>query len=193
MRLFSLTILAMISFVVIAETLDEAKALPRSNYEVVAIELEAKELYCLAQNIFFEAGNQSLEGMAADADVTINRLTNARYPDTICGVVKQGLKHPDGQMKRYKCQFSWYCDGKSDTVPSTSATLNEGINSAWINSQDIAYAMLLEYELSQITWLGITQGSTHYHANYVVPNWVEDRGMKRVKQIGSHIFYKFGE
>ena len=87
MRLFSLTILAMISVVVIAETLDEAKALPRNNYEVVSVELESKELYCLAQNIFFEAGNQSLEGMAAVADVTINRLNNARYPDTICGVV----------------------------------------------------------------------------------------------------------
>ena len=96
-------------------------------------------------------------------------------------------------MKRYKCQFSWYCDGKSDIVPSISASLNQGISSAWINSQEIAYAMLLEYELSQVSWLGITQGSTHYHANYVVPNWVEDRGMKRVKQIGSHIFYKFGE
>ena len=191
MRLFSLTILAMISVVVIAETLDEAKALPRNNYEVVSVELESKELYCLAQNIFFEAGNQSLEGMAAVADVTINRLNNARYPDTICGVVKQGLKHPNGHMKKNKCQFSWYCDGKSDEVPASE--LNKGINSAWINAQDIAYAMLLEYELTQHSWLGITQGSTHYHANYVVPNWVEDRGMKRFKQIGSHIFYKFGE
>jgi spore germination cell wall hydrolase CwlJ-like protein len=178
----------MISFVVIAETLDfvdEAKAMPRNtSYEVYTVELDYAETYCLAQNIFFEAGNQSLEGMAAVADVTINRVENSRYPDTVCGVVYQGLKHADGQMKRNKCQFSWYCDGKSDRIPSTQMHNFE-------NAQNIANAMLLEYELRQTHWLGITEGSTHYHAHYVVPNWIHDNGMKRKKQIGRHIFYKF--
>ena len=38
---------------------------------------------------------------------------------------------------------------------------------------------------------GITEGSTHYHASYVRPNWRNDRGMQHVGRIGSHIFYRW--
>ena len=31
-------------------------------------------------------------------------------------VVKQGLTYESGFPIRDKCQFSWYCDGKSDTI-----------------------------------------------------------------------------
>ena len=148
--------------------------------------INAEQLQCLAQNIYFEAGNQSLEGMAAVADVTLNRVQEDRYPDTICGVVKQGLKNPNGTMKRWKCQFSWYCDGKSDKIP------NMPNNQTWQNAEFVAKAMLLEYSLTDTgDYFGITCGSTHYHATYVVPDWIEDRGMNRTKQIGAHIFYKF--
>ena len=154
------------------------------------VELDIVQLDCLAQNIYFEAGNQSLDGMAAVADVTLNRVQNSRYPNDICSVVKEGLKHPNGMMKRNKCQFSWYCDGKSDDIPDL--ILHPGVNKAWENSQLIAKAMLLEYNLADKgSYFGITEGSTHYHANYVVPNWIHDVGMKRTGQIGSHIFYKF--
>lgn len=149
------------------------------------VELDIVQLDCLAQNIYFEAGNQSLEGMAAVADVTLNRVQNSRYPDTICAVVKQGLKYADGTMKRNMCQFSWYCDGKSDKISTDN-------NKTWKNSQEVAKTMLLEYNLSDKgSYSGITSGSTHYHATYVVPDWIHDRGMVRIKQIGSHIFYKF--
>ena len=187
MRILSTIIIILITTVAIAKNLDEANGMAYSKdvrNALFTVELDPNETHCLAQNIYFEAGNQSLEGMAAVADVTINRVENSRYPDTVCGVVYQGLKHADGQMKRNKCQFSWYCDGKSDRIPSTQMHNFE-------NAQNIANAMLLEYELSQTHWLGITEGSTHYHAHYVVPNWIHDNGMKRKKQIGKHIFYKF--
>lgn len=187
MRILSTIIIILITTVAIAKNLDDANGMtysPDVRNALFTVNIDPEESHCLAQNIYFEAGNQSLEGMAAVADVTINRKDSSRYPDTICGVVYQGLKYPDGQMKRYKCQFSWYCDGKSDRIPSTQ--MHE-----FKNAQDIAYAMLLEYELRQTRWLGITEGATHYHATYVVPNWVHDRGMKRKKQIGKHIFYKF--
>jgi len=181
MRIFLTTVLIIVGLTVIAES----RILSNK-----VIELDTVELDCLSQNIYFEAGNQSLEGMAAVADVTLNRVQNSRYPSDICSVVKQGLKHTNGTMKRNMCQFSWYCDGKSDEIPVDS--LHLGINEAWKNSQHIARAMLLEYNLTDVgTYFGITEGSTHYHATYVVPNWINDRGMVRIRQIGSHIFYKF--
>ena len=146
--------------------------------------LDEKQLDCLALNVYHESRSERVEGQIAVAQVTLNRVAHNEWPSTICEVVYQGLRYQDGQMKRNKCQFSWYCDGKSDRIPSTQMHNFE-------NAQDIAYAMLLEYELRQTRWLGITEGATHYHATYVVPNWVHDRGMKRKKQIGKHIFYKF--
>ena len=177
MKMFFLTLLTIVGLTVLAEGNSEVKS---THYT----ELDPKETYCLAQNIYFEAGNQSLDGMAAVADVTINRVESSRYPDSICGVVKQGLKHSNGTMKRNMCQFSWYCDGKSDKVLTYTK--------AWENSQYVAKAMLLEYNLEDKgSYFGITSGSTHYHATYVAPDWIHDRGMIRIEQIGSHIFYKF--
>ena len=153
----------------------------------VYVEIDVNEHYCLAQNIYFEAGNQSLEGMAAVADVTLNRVQNSRYPNTICDVVKQGLKDPYGEMRRNMCQFSWYCDGKSDNITRKIVLTKE-----WWNSNKIAEDILQEfYGMKEGNWIGITSESTHYHANYVVPNWINDIGMARKIQIGSHIFYKF--
>jgi len=148
-----------------------------------SVKLDAAQVHCLAQNIYFEAGNQSLEGMAAVADVTLNRVQNPNYPNDICSVVKQGIKHSNGAMKLNMCQFSWYCDGQSDKVLTYTK--------AWKNSQDVAKTILLEYNTEKVNYLGITSGSTHYHATYVAPDWIYDRGMSRVVQIGSHIFYKF--
>jgi spore germination cell wall hydrolase CwlJ-like protein len=180
MKMFFWTVMIIIGLTVYAESnLD--KEVP------VYVEIDVNEHYCLAQNIYFEAGNQSLEGMAAVADVTLNRVQNSRYPNTICDVVKQGLKDPYGEMRRNMCQFSWYCDGKSDNITRKIVLTKE-----WWNSNKIAEDILQEfYGMKEGNWIGITSESTHYHANYVVPNWINDIGMARKIQIGSHIFYKF--
>jgi spore germination cell wall hydrolase CwlJ-like protein len=189
MKILVAFVLIIIGLTALPESQIEGQVLAQVSSEK-SVKWDATQEYCLAQNIYFEAGNQSLEGMAAVADVTLNRVENDSYPNDICSVVKEGLKHPDGAMKRHMCQFSWYCDGKSDEIPVDS--LHLGINEAWKNSQHIARAMLLEYNLTDVgTYFGITEGSTHYHATYVVPNWINDRGMVRIRQIGSHIFYKF--
>ena len=75
---------------------------------------------CLADNMYFEARNQSLAGLLAVSNVVMNRVADDRYPDTICEVVHEGPTRPSWKDKtkqipvRNKCQFSWYCDGKSD-------------------------------------------------------------------------------
>lgn len=133
------------------------------------------QVYCLALNIYYETRGSNYADRVAVADVVINRVEDTRYPDTICEVVKQGNKHPDGSMKRNQCQFSWYCDGKSDRPQDTDA---------WIDAQQIAWFMVWDRKHR-----GITEGATHYHANYVEPRWAKD--LQLVGRIGVHIFYRW--
>ena len=75
---------------------------------------------CMALNIYHEAKNQSMVGQIAVGLVTMNRVRDHRYPNSICEVVKQGPSRPSWKDPnkripiRHKCQFSWFCDGKSD-------------------------------------------------------------------------------
>ena len=54
-------------------------------------EKEFTERECLAEALFFEAGNQPLLGILGVAEVIFNRVKSERYPNTVCGVVHQGL------------------------------------------------------------------------------------------------------
>ena len=149
--------------------------------------------FCLAQNIFFESSVDNKAGMAAVADVTLNRVKDTRYPNTVCEVVYQAImkeswktkQYPDLPAservyypKRHQCQFSWYCDGKSDDIPLGSEN--------WVKAQMVAWEMMHNNTLR-----GISDGATHYHATYVKPNWRKDVGMTLVGRIGSHIFYRW--
>ena len=133
------------------------------------------QVYCLALNIYYETRGSNYADRVAVADVVINRVEDTRYPDSICEVVKQGNKHPDGSMKRNQCQFSWYCDGKSDRPQDTDA---------WIDAQQIAWFMVWDRKHR-----GITEGATHYHATYVNPQWASQ--LQMVGRIGAHIFYRW--
>ena len=45
------------------------------------------DAHCLAQNIYFEAGNQPLAGKIAVANVTLNRVEHDKFPNNVCDVV----------------------------------------------------------------------------------------------------------
>ena len=135
------------------------------------------EIYCLAQNIYFESGNQPLAGKVAVAHVVINRTEHINYPADICAVIYQAkwinnwLGNP--MPIRHQCQFSWFCDGKSD-VPEDSAT--------WMTSLKIAN------DVVKGAYPDITEGSTHYHSDKVRPYWAES--LNETVIINNHIFYK---
>ena len=133
------------------------------------------EVQCMALNVYYEARGSNLADKAAVADVVLNRVNDSRYPDTVCGVVKQGHKHENGEMKRHKCQFSWYCDGKHDRPQDEDR---------WAEAQMIAWNIVEESRFR-----GITEGATHYHATYVEPQWAET--LQLVGRIGAHIFYRW--
>ena len=143
--------------------------------EDVDLERQA-ETECLALNIYHEARGDNYAGKYAVADVVLNRQSNRRYPDKICDVIKQGYTHEDGQPIINRCQFSWYCDGLSD-VPKETVAYQEAVSLA---------QQMMEYQAMR----GITEGATHYHAYYVTPDWVNDRGMILIGRIGDHIFYQ---
>ena len=69
-----------------------------------------EQLTCMDKNIYFEARGESKKGWKAVYDVTINRVNDPRWPDTICGVVYQGLAANDGMDP----QFSWTPDEPTD-------------------------------------------------------------------------------
>lgn len=138
------------------------------------------EVQCMALNIYYETRSSNLADNYAVADVVLNRVEDTRYPNTICEVVKEGYQHADGRMKRNKCQFSWYCDGKSD-VPRD--------RESWKRAQSVAWD-IVKWE----TYRGITEGATHYHTTYVNPRWNKSRkgwSITRIGRIGAHIFYRW--
>ena len=132
---------------------------------------------CLALNTYHEAKNQSMIGQIAVAEVVMNRVADSRYPNTICEVVKQGPKYKGSDVPvRHKCQFSWFCDGKSDEPRRDSKE--------WRMAQE--YARIV---LSGRIVLDVTEGATHYHATYVKPSWAKTK--TRTTRIESHIFYRW--
>ena len=133
------------------------------------------QVQCMALNVYYEARGSNLADQAAVADVVMNRVNDSRYPDTVCSVVKQGLKDSNGNMRRNKCQFSWYCDGKHDRPQDEDR---------WVEAQSIAWNMVEENK-----YRGITEGATHYHATYVNPRWAST--LQLVGRIGAHIFYRW--
>jgi len=138
---------------------------------------ENGEIFCLAQNIYFESGNQPMVGKIAVSHVVLNRVESELYPNTVCEVVYQSKLRENwkGNMVpiRNQCQFSWYCDGLSDD-PVDSKT--------WIES------VLLARRIMSGEWTDVTEGALFYHADTVLPYWADE--LNRTTTIDNHLFYK---
>jgi len=114
--------------------------------------------------------------------VTLNRVTDARFPNTVCEVVYEGphrksWKDPSILIPlRDRCQFSWYCDGKSDNFPKHD-------EEAVMVAHEIADAVI------QGNYMDYTGGALFYHADYVLPSWAKQK--EKTIEIDDHIFYRF--
>jgi spore germination cell wall hydrolase CwlJ-like protein len=125
------------------------------------------EASCLARAVYFEARSESELGQLAVARVIINRVNDPNYPKSICDVVYQGA----GRLN--SCQFSFACDGASDTPKP---------GDAWNQAQRVAARAM-----SGDNQVQIISTATHYHADYVKPRWSDS--LNRLIKIGHHIFY----
>jgi len=131
-----------------------------------------EDTQCLAKNIYFEARSESTIGKVAVALVTLNRVEHPNFPNTVCGVVKQTKYYPNGKIDLHSCQFSWYCDGKSDNP--TEKAFDEIL---------ILASVMLDWESSDVT-----DGALWYHSKKVNPKWASH--YDQTISIDNHIFYK---
>ena len=122
---------------------------------------------CLAEALYFEARGESVRGQFAVAEVILNRVDSARFPDSLCGVIKQGTG------KRYQCQFTYTCDGQKEVI-----------------NKKRAYERVAKVARAAIDGVAeeMTEGATHYHTKAVRPSW--SRVYKETVRIGVHIFYR---
>jgi spore germination cell wall hydrolase CwlJ-like protein len=122
---------------------------------------------CLTQALYFEARGETHKGLFAVAEVIMNRVDSARFPNTVCGVVNQGTG------KRHACQFSFTCDGHPETVHNSTA---------WERVGKVARVVL------DGTPRTLTGGATFYHTTAVSPRWASR--LAHTAQIGVHKFYR---
>ena len=52
-----------------------------------------EDVACLVENMYFEARSDGYAGMYAVTMVVMNRVSDHRYPDTVCGVIRLSLIH----------------------------------------------------------------------------------------------------
>jgi len=126
----------------------------------------AEEHGCLALSIYWEARGEQRAGMYAVGWVVLNRVASREFPATLCDVVRQGGERPP-------CQFSWWCDGKSDR-PRDRAS--------WTTAQLIAATLLSKPPPDP------TQGALFFHSVDVRAPWRKTR--TKTAEIGRHVFYR---
>ena len=132
------------------------------------VHLSANDFQCLAQAIYFEAGDDIPTGQRAVGDVIINRLRDPRFPKTVCDIIHQGGEGAPG-----RCQFSWWCDGRSDAT-------GDGIR--WQMAEQAAN------EVVSGDYPDWTKGALFFHNKSVHPYW--SKRLQLTNVIGEHIFYR---
>jgi spore germination cell wall hydrolase CwlJ-like protein len=149
----------------LADLKDKQLAQP---YEFASLKDRERQLRCMADNVYYEAGHEPAEGKLAVAQVVMNRVAHPEFPKDPCQVIYQRNVF----YSKVVCQFSWYCDG----------SINRPINqAAWQESYNAAKMVLMEgFRLPSLN------DALFYHADYVNPQWKKDQ----VAKIGRHIFYK---
>ena len=131
---------------------------------VVRKPVNREDQNCMALAMYWEARGEGERGMLAVGSVILNRVEDTRFPDDVCAVVYQGGETPP-------CQFSWWCDGKSDRPRNAKA---------WSTSMTLAERLLATRPRDP------TDGALFFHSTAVRSPWRR----QRTAQIGNHIFYR---
>ena len=155
------------------------------SYEIeTGITQNLDEVYCMAQNVYFEARHESMIGKIAIAHVVMNRIESKDFPNTVCKVVKQGPIRESWKTRKYpnlpkeeriywprrdRCQFSWYCDGHRDMLWVTykDGTIIPQNMNAWRDSIHVAL-----FVINGKWQVDPTDGATfYYNPNIANPSW----------------------
>jgi spore germination cell wall hydrolase CwlJ-like protein len=133
----------------------------RTTYALVP----APEIDCMTEAVYFEARGESEEGQKAVIEVILNRVDNLqKYPNTICGVIKQ------------KSQFSY------NLLPSLKIVELESYRQV---------RKTVEKHLFSVRGLNanrvIPKCSDHYDGKHSTAHWIKH--MKSSVTVGNHVFY----
>ena len=121
---------------------------------------------CLARTVYWEARGEATADMEAIASVVMNRLGHEGFPTTVCSVVRQG-------QERGACQFSWWCDGRSDQAKD---------DESYATAKEIARKAL------NLQLTDRTGGALYFHQHNTTPGWAAK--YTRTVSIGPFVFYK---
>jgi spore germination cell wall hydrolase CwlJ-like protein len=143
--------------------------------KVVAKVVDPKQLACIAKNIFYEAGHESIMGQAAVARVVLNRVSHG-FAHNPCAVVYQAHtvdRVIDDEIVKVKlCQFSWVCEGKGEPNKNSQR---------YKQAYQVAYDVMANDAYSEV----VPKSALFFHNLQVDPLWP----YKQVAKIGNHIFY----
>lgn len=121
---------------------------------------------CLSRTIYWEARGKGAAGMEVIANVVMNRLGHEGFPNTICKVVMQG-------REQGACQFSWWCDGRSDDA-----------------KEDKSYAIAKEIARKALNrqLTDRTGGALYFHQRKATPSW--SKKYIETVEVAEFVFYK---
>lgn len=149
--------------------------------------IDADQAYCLALNVWHESGIENVEGQFAVAHATMARVSDPRFPNTICSVVLHGVPDPLNPTipKKWRCAFSWNCDRKSDTVPlvNKSGTPNKQAIRSFTVSAVIAL-MAMNGEIDDFC----DSSNFYYNPDLANPSWA--KFYTQTCTIGNHKFMR---
>jgi len=128
--------------------------------------IDMKQVLCMARNIYYEAGAETMHGQAAVARVVMNRV-NHGFAETPCKVIYQKTTINDNIV----CQFSWVCEDKGE-LNKASATYKQ--------------AEMIAFQTMMGMYKDVVPKTTlFFHSINIDPAWP----YKQVAKIGNHIFY----
>lgn len=152
-----------------AATVPKDQAITRTEVQAVDPKGAASlddAITCLSRTIYWESKGGAAADMEGVASVVMNRLGHDGFPKTVCEVVKQGVKERT-------CQFSWWCDGRSDDVEEpVQYTLAKEIARKALNQQ-----------LNDST-----RGALYFHDRNVHPDWA--KAYVKTAETAKFLFYK---
>jgi N-acetylmuramoyl-L-alanine amidase len=166
LAMLALPIVAIASIVAVARTSHARDDLGR----LEAARQRDVELRCLAENIYFEARGEPLDGQYAVAEVTLNRVRSPRFPKTICKVVHDTRWDP--LRRRFTAHFSW----------TQMEPRGDPWGPAWLSAMAVAKAAVSDAHMP------LVPDALYYHASGVQPYWANERRI--VATIGNHVFYR---
>lgn len=144
--------------------------------KTLKIKVDPRQITCMARNIFYEAGNESLIGQAAVARVVMNRIKHG-FGASPCSVIYQKATiskvNSSGEEEQVNmCQFSWVC-----TEKASSDVNNPKFKQAIRIAREV-----LEYDAYTDV---VPKTALFFHNTQVEPNWP----YAKVATIGNHVFY----